>query len=251
MRIAVVLPPLRDFYLSPRRMSAIGCRTLIRLLEEAGHTVVSPAQENAEIREHGDPFLFPLIGKPHSLPLPREAAYLNEWLLPGESGPLSFFTDFRRFGPDWVAAAQMLAREQPQAVFVSSFAYAYAEDAVLFAAALRKLMPEVLITAGGAGPSSWPDYYLHPPAELYSGHPVFDAVFTGEAETGLPLLLEFLTDRLSAGNPFGSRGETVLIRAPALSSPENLPCVFSILRQTKKEAWISTVTSRGCPLGCR
>ena len=263
MRIAVALPPLRDFYLSPRRMSALGCRTVVRLLEEAGgHTVVSPArraeasaQENAEASEHGEPFLFPLMGKPHSLPLPREAAYLNEWLLPGESGPLSFFTAFQRFGPDPAEAAGMIAREQPQAVFVSSFAYAYAEDAVLFAAALRKLMPETLIVAGGAGPSSWPDYYLHPPAELYNqadrGRPVFDAVFTGEAETGLPLLLAFLTDRLSANNSGTNRRTSVLIQAPASSSAESLSCVFAIQRQTKKEAWISTSLSRGCPQGCR
>ena len=243
MRVAVVLPPLRDFYLSPRRMSALGCRTVVRLLEKAGHTLAG----------HGEPFLFPLMGKPHTLPC--EAAHLDEWLLPNETGPLSFFTAFQRFGPDWMEAARMLAREQPQAVFVSSFAYAYAEDAVLFAAALRKRMPDVLIAAGGAGPSSWPDYYLHPPAELYArpaeGRPLFDAVFTGEAETGLHLLLDFFTERLSADGHKANCRESVLIQAPALSSAESLACVFAIHRQTAKEAWISTALSRGCSQGCR
>jgi hypothetical protein len=196
------------------------------------------------------------MGKPHSLPLPPEAAYLAEWLLPGERGPLSFFTSVKRFGPDWTACAQMLAREKPQAGFISSFAYAYAEDAVLLAAALRERLPRVLIIAGGAGPSAWPHYYLDPPPVPGRGKPegpVFDAVFTGEAEAGFALLHEFLQAR-GGHDPGesapGFRRKSVLLTAPAFAAAESLPCVFALQRETAREAWISVSLQRGCPLGC-
>jgi radical SAM superfamily enzyme YgiQ (UPF0313 family) len=244
MRLAVVLPPLRDFYLSPRRLSALGSRTLIRLLEKAGHTVVSPGGKR------GEPFLFPLKGKSHPLPLPPEAAYLEPWIIPGECGPLSFFTSMKRFGPAWTDCARAVAAEKPEAVLISSFAYAYAEDAVLLAAALRGCLPDTPIISGGAGPSAWPDYYLHPPPWAFEGEPpgnrpVFDAVFAGEAETGLPLLLDFLA------RPDQAKAEPLLLRAAGYAPAEDLDCVFAIQRETPAAAWVSLCLSRGCPMACK
>jgi radical SAM superfamily enzyme YgiQ (UPF0313 family) len=239
MRIAVVLPPLRDFYLSPRRVSALGCRTLIRLLEKAGHAIVSSGEKS------GEPFLFPLRGKGRPLSLPPEAAYLEEWIIPEERGPLSFFTGMKRFGPAWDDCARVIAAEKPGAVFISSFAYAYAEDAALLAAALRKHLPDALLVAGGAGPSAWPDYYLAPLAleePSPGGRPLFDAVFAGEAEAGLPLLLDFLA------SPGGDT--TRLLRAPGYAPAEDLDCVAALHRETSAEAWVSLCLSRGCPGGC-
>jgi radical SAM superfamily enzyme YgiQ (UPF0313 family) len=228
MHVAVALPPIRDLYLSPRRVSALGCRTLVNLLEKAGHTAGL--------------FLFPLRGKGHPLPLPTEAAYLEDWIIPDERGPLSFFTGMKHFGPGWRDCAEIIAAENPGAVFISSFAYAYAEDAVLLAAALREVLPDTPVIAGGAGPSAWPEYYLSPP--LTEG-PVFDAVFTGEAEAGFPLLLYFL----ESGAP--SRRQTLLLKASHSAAAESLDCVFSLQRETRNEAWVSVSLSRGCPLGCR
>jgi hypothetical protein len=190
--------------------------------------------------------VFPLKGKGHPVGLPAEAAYLGEWMIPGERGPVSFFTGMRRFGPEWADCARAIAAERPGAVFVSSFAYAYAQDAVLLASALRVFLPDALVVVGGAGPSAWPDYYLAmrafggaPPR----GRPAFDAVFTGEAETGLPFLLDFLA------SPVQTEGGACLLRAPGQAL--DLDCVFAVQRETPAEAWASLCLSRGCPLGCK
>ena len=223
MRIAVACPPIRDFYHSPRRTSALGARTVVRLLRRMGH----------EASLH----LFSLQGGGRTLPLPPEMEYLRPVLVPGEYGPLSFFTRFQRFGPDWPACAEAMAAEEPDAVLISSFAYAYAEDAVLLGRAVRERLPGTFLAAGGAGPSAHPDYYIHPPGP---GGPVFDAVLSGEAETGMDILF-----RLDAG------GGPELLRSPRPARAEELDCIFAVLRESRDEAWVSVSLSRGCPLGCR
>ncbi|MDR1932220.1 MAG: hypothetical protein LBQ57_05260 [Spirochaetales bacterium] len=230
MRVAVVLPPIRDFYLSPRRISALGCRIVAQMLEKAGHSVSL--------------FLFPLLlqGKAHAEELPPEAAYLKEWILPDERGPLSFFTQMKRFGPDWTGCARLAAGENPEAALISSFAYAYAGDAALLARALREQLPQALLVAGGAGPSAWPDYYLE--QKDNEGRPLFDAVFSGEAEAGFALLLEFLKSRR---NP---EQKTLLLKAPA-APRAGISCAFAVQRETQEEAWVSASLCRGCPMGCR
>jgi radical SAM superfamily enzyme YgiQ (UPF0313 family) len=241
VRVAIVLPPLRDLYLSPRRLSALGCRILETLLQNKGHET--------------KPFIFPLSGKGRPLPPGPDETHLENWLLPGESGPLSFFSSMKHFGPSWEAAAETLAAWNPQAVFISSFAYAYAEDAVLLAASLRHRLPQTLLIAGGGGPSAWPPYYLDPPPELLEQHkdsagprtekrPIFDAVFTGEAEAGFPLLHDFLMHAKPA------REKSILLSAPQPPPRENMTAVFSVQRETPTEIWASSSLSRGCPLGC-
>jgi hypothetical protein len=88
--------------------------------------------------------------------------------------------------------------------------------------------------------------------------PVFDAVFSGEAEAGFALLREFLEahgrrqreQETPEESSRGARQESVLISAPAFSEAESLPCVFALQRETPGEAWLSVSLSRGCPLGC-
>jgi radical SAM superfamily enzyme YgiQ (UPF0313 family) len=166
-------------------------------------------------------------------------------MIPGERGPLSFFTGMRRFGPAWTDCARVIAAEKPGAVFISSFAYAYAHDAVLLAGALRERLPDAFVIVGGAGPSAWPDYYLSPPGfedGPPGGRPVFDVVFTGEAEAGLPVLLDFLA------SPVRAEGRAFLLGAR--EQAQELDCVVGVQRETPAEAWASLCLSRGCPLGC-
>lgn len=141
-----MVPPIRDFYLTPHRLSALGARIVADLCRKAGHEVAL--------------FLFPSKERTRSLPLPPEASYLLPYMVPGECGPLSFFTRFQHFGPSFEVCAQRILQFQPDAILISSFAYAYAEEAVALAQALKEKAPEVAIAVGGAGPSSCPEYYL-------------------------------------------------------------------------------------------
>ena len=146
MRIAFVVPPIQDFYLTPHRLSALGARIVTDLCRRAGHEVAL--------------FLFPSKDKSRSLPLPREASYLLPSMVPGEFGPLSFFTRFQHFGPTFEACAQRILEFHPDAILISSFAFTYGEEAVALAQAIKAKVPEVAIAVGGSGPSSCPEYYL-------------------------------------------------------------------------------------------
>ena len=137
MRIAVVQPPVRDFYLTPHRMSGLGAETVLGLSRGAGY--------EAQL------FNFPLTGGSARLPVPAEAEYLKAFLLPAEIGPTSFFTSFKHYGPTFLRCAEAVAAFRPDAVFVSSFAFAYAEEALALGRALRKALPGVPLVVGGGG----------------------------------------------------------------------------------------------------
>ena len=206
-------------------MSALGARTAAEICRAAGFDTRL--------------FIFPTEGKKRPLPLPPEAGHLRPFIVDGEHGPLSFFSRFGRFGPEYRACADAVAEAEPDIVLVSSFAYAYAEDAVLLGRAVRERMPGAVVAAGGAGPSAWPEYYAR---QRTADRPVFDFVLTGEAETNLPLLRERL--------PLAGGAETEILSG-GRTTGRDLDCVFSVTHETAADAWVSVSLSRGCPLGCR
>ncbi len=109
MRKAVIaVPPVRDFYFTPNRASALGARVLLRELKEAGWDSVL--------------MNLPLIEKSRTISLPCELEYLTPFLIPDESGPLSWFTAYHHFGPSFSETAEMIARENPELLLISSFA---------------------------------------------------------------------------------------------------------------------------------
>jgi len=225
MRIAVVQPPVRDFYLTPHRMSALGARTVAFLCEKAGH----------ETRT----FNFPLEGCGAVLSLPREAGHLSPHLVAGERGPTSFFTSFKRFGPDFGDCAEEVAAWEPDAVFVSSFAYAYAEDALDLAAALRARLPGIPLAAGGGGPSAEPKIYLS------SEHGrSFDLAVMGEAEPVLTEILTMLDERDSR------LGSPRIVEARNRGSAYDPSCVFAVTEESGTEARAAVSLTRGCPFAC-
>ncbi len=225
MRIAVVQPPVRDFYLTPHRMSALGARAVAFLCGKAGH--------DAKI------FNFPLEGGRAALPLPLEAGHLAPHLVAGERGPTSFFTSFGRFGPDFGDCAEIIAAWRPDAVFVSSFAYAYAEDALDLAAALRSRLPGVPLAAGGGGPSAEPDTYV---ASRHGRS--FDLVVTGEAE---PVLAEILAMLDGRGGRIGS---PMIIEARGRDPAGEPTCVFAVTEESGTETRAAVSLTRGCPFAC-
>jgi radical SAM superfamily enzyme YgiQ (UPF0313 family) len=199
VRIALIQPPLRDFYLTPHRMSVLGLTLVQSILEEAGHELVL--------------YNFPRSGSASTIGLPESLGYLKQFIIEGERGPLSGFSLFRRFGPDYREAASIVLAGKPDLVLIGLFAWAYGEDAAAMAGALRELSPELSIGAGGAGISVDP--------ERFRSTGLFDMLFTGEAENGL--------DRLA--------GSLRSFLPSAFYDPE------------KKS--ISLSASRGCPMQCR
>jgi len=215
-RIILVQPPLRDFYLTHHRMNALGLKVVRRLLEKAGCTV--------------ECFNFPRSGESAKISLPDSLSHLSPYLIAGERGPLSGFHRFRRFGPEFRAAASAVLKKKPDLVLIGLFAWAYGQDALDMAEALRSLDPGVTVGLGGAGLSVDP--------VRFEGSGLFDLLLAGEGERllpkwiaeGSPLEGSFQVD------PMGSGRSAVEVEPAVAWQPQ--------------ESALSLSLSRGCPKSC-
>lgn len=156
--------------------------------------------------------------------LPAYMRYLKPFLNSDEIGPTAGFSTYSQLGTDHNILAAEIAALHPEIILVSSFAFAYADDAINLSKELRTLLPTVKIIAGGAGVCAYPEYYLQ------MGE--FDAVFTGEAEDILSLF-----DNMSHPIIEGKKNcqpEAIITRIPI----------------KKKQFKLNTILSRGCPKRC-
>ena len=215
-RICIAIPSITDFYFTRHRHTSLGAIILRDMLTEHGYevTLIDFPGEAKKTRQ---------------ATLPENLAYLEPYLLPAERGPLSFFRAYRRLGPNPDRQAVRIDETRPDVVLLSCFAFAYAEDAIHLAQAVRARIAPVPIIAGGAGPSVHPEYFLDDTA--------IDTVVVGSAESALTPLLE----ALHSGRPEMPR----IIRADLDARPP-LRFVSSIRNKT-----LTTVVTRGCPKRCR
>jgi len=223
-KAVVAVPPVVDFYFTPHRASALGARSLTRELERTGWNTVL--------------LNFPLRGKAQTVPLPGELEYLKPFIIPDETGPLSWFTAYHRFGPSFSLSADMISRENPEVLFISSFAWAYAREALQLAETTALLLPELPIIIGGHGPTALPDYFLNAVHPLYPDKPLFSRVIAGEIEGFGELLFP------------GNQKERYLDFRESDLMPEPEPIAGESISRAGRRS-ISITLTRGCPLKCR
>ncbi len=207
MRIVVAAPPIRDFYFTPHRAAFLGARIAYSVVGRMGH--------------EGELLLFPhMVSRAKPIPLPRELEYLKEVMHPGERGPLSFFSSYKRLGPAFERCAHIIGQHRPHILFISCFAFCYALDTIELAREVKRLYPYISIVVGGGGATVFPEYFRE--------CPWIDHVLPGEAEEILPPFFKKHSNNIPSPYP---------IIAPAL--------------QTRKHLYYSTYISRGCPRKCR
>jgi len=217
MKAVVAVPPILDFYFTPTRASALGAAAVAGLLRNRGMETIL--------------MNFPTFsGKPRRLPLPEEMKHIKDFIIQGEQGPLSYFSTYKRFGPAFSRCAEIITSENPEVLFISCFAWAYAQETVSLAIAVKEIKPEIIIAAGGAGVSVNPGHFEKSES--------IDHVFTGEAETALPGFLDTLTGRKGEEQLRGPDTTDFLIRSTG-HSPR------------KKIHYYSAILTRGCPKSCR
>jgi len=210
----IAIPSLSDFYTTPHRLSALGEKIVEKILQKKGW--------DTRVLH------FPVMGK-QTLPLPTALSHLQKYLMPDEFGPTAFFTRYQRFGPSPEESASIILAGNPDAVFLSCFAFAYSDDTLSLARHLKQQNPSVPVYVGGAGVSVLPDYFL--------AEKSVDAVITGEAETSL------------AAFPGGSMGPD-WCAGPDIESPGNIDFSIARTRSSKNGQWLATTLSRGCPRKC-
>jgi hypothetical protein len=234
-RAAVIIPPIRDFYRTAHRMSALGAKIVCRIIGEAGFEVrLIDGSYPADVRQ---------------LPLPKSLMHLSGHCIPNETGKCSFFTGFRHFGRDYPDIIEEIVRFDPHICFVACFAYCYSEPLFDIANLLKERLPRVAVVAGGAGVSVYPDYFLR--------HPSIDFTLSGEAEITLPPFLEFhfgATGRSPADIPYigwkhGS--ERFHSAATACTTGSTLIPIVEKSGEHDNRVFYTASLSRGCPASCR
>ncbi len=235
MIIALVSPPVQDMYFTPGRSSALGMHTIAALLDRTGEEV---SVFNCPRMKPGGT----------SIPPIQKTDYLQKFIIPGERGKLSFFTGYRHFGLSFTECAEKIHNLNPDLVLVSSFAFAYADDALALIEAIRAHGCMAPVGAGGAGPSAFPEYYLKQKGA--------DFAVTGEAEKVIHLVI----NRIKSGSiDFSGIPNTYFIKkgtitaSAAFTYPESgdLEFVWSATGETDDTLYLSTSLSRGCPKRCR
>ncbi len=221
MRIAVAVPSITDFYFSPRRMSGLGAAAVARAVLLHGHTPIYK-DFTAEIR------------KTPAVPLPAELNYLKQILVPEEYGQTSFFSTYKRLGPSPDTCAEQLLATNPDAVLISCFAFAYSDDTIALARAVRKAAPHLPIAVGGGGPSANPCYFLKDAS--------IDFACTGEVESIIDTLLE----RLARYYPPHSE---VISPDPEIASSPIIP-IITVSQSRTGNFRIALAVTRGCPRRC-
>ncbi len=256
MKAAVVVPPIQDFYFTPHRLSALGARSLFPLLEKAGWEF--------------DFFNFPLSKRrPKKIDLPDSLSYLQEFIIPNERGPVSFFSSYSHLGPSFYDCAGQIIKSEPDVILLSCFAFAYSEETLSIAQELRSKKTDTIITVGGGAVCADPMFFIR---QDFENSVLFDFVFYGEAEISLPVFLEFFP-RLTRQKPAYSfeipncfPNRTFFKEYPALKKTEaaidylnrhptvyadSINLSYAISREDDSRITISTALSRGCPNHCR
>ncbi len=235
MRIAVAAHSITDFYFTPHRHASLGTMAVSQAFSSIG----------AEVRE----FHFPLFSRrSRRIALPDSLAYLAPHILVEEYGPTAFFSAYRRLGPAPEECAKLIAAYNPEALLISSFAYAYADDAIALARAVRKLLPDIPVAAGGGGPSAAPGFFL-------AGKDI-DYVVTGEVEQGADALYARLKEHTANSAAIPDRKDDGILTASAVHRKAELEpageLLFPVRILPPRNGVRSVVlsSSRGCPKRC-
>ena len=233
MRVCIAVPSISDFYFSINRMSALGARTVLYITEKAGHDAVLAD--------------FPrLVRRARRIPIHNALSHLKPYLIE-ETGPASFFTTYKRLGPDPAECARTIAKIEPDLLLISCFAYAYAEDTLSLARAVHACIPRLSIAVGGAGATALPERFLRSEAISF--------VLTGEAEVNLG---DFLHEFVKSDPDYDAvrglwskkSGDLIAASPPRETTAEELQWIHAISPELSGGQRLTAALSRGCPKRC-
>lgn len=185
--------------------------------------------------------------KPQRIDIPDDISYLKKQMLAGETGKLSYFTKYQRFGPETKQCARLVADSMPTLCLISCFAFSYAQEAIDLAKDIKELLPGAPIVVGGAGVSAYPFYFIR------DTH--VDFALAGEAEISLRPLCNALLDKElnleSVPNLYCNADRPAQIRASRYTSGDEISPVIAKAQEKRELTCYSVSLTRGCNKSCR
>ncbi len=236
--VLLVQPPIRDFYLTPKRTLPYGLASIAAALIARGFAV--------------DILDALATSKSRPVALPPELSDLGEFYGRPDVSAFALFNRFRHFGSSFEHIGRRARQSGAWLVGISALFTPYANEALATAAAVKESHPTCAVVMGGHHPTALPESVLASPA--------VDYVLRGEGEGSMPLLAEALREGRPLGDipGIGLRGPDggFHLNPPAVvTSPDGFPLpAFELLNQRyyrrNGRGSAVIVASRGCPLGC-
>jgi Radical SAM superfamily len=235
LKAVVAVPPVKDFYFTRHRFSSLGARTVCKVLKANG--VESVFLDFPSLKEHGQ-----------HIDLPDEIAYLRPFLVPRETGRLSYFTKYQLFGPSIQECAEKIYSHHPTLCFLCCFAFSYGNELIDLSRNIKKLDPAIKVVAGGAGVTAYPHHFLKDPS--------IDFALCGEAEVNLGIFLDTVVTGAATFDHVPNvlwKKDGIVLKSQARDSSNSTiiePLVAKVW-ETRRSVHYSTCLSRGCPNKCR
>lgn len=233
-KVALIQPPLEDFYATAIRRQPLGLLYMAGALRQAGHEV--------ELINGHTP-------KQKVIPWPKEFAYLKPYLK--KPGPEAFpFSNYYHFGMSYEALERLISKSSARIFFVSALFTTYFEEVNTVIGFIKKHHPGAILVLGGYQAALHPEYYL--------GRNV-DYVITGEGEIASVLLLGALEGKISLGEVPGlcyiKNGQFIRQKNRQVENLDRLSfpardLLLSRDLKVYKRKMVSMIASRGCPHGC-
>ncbi|NLD98528.1 MAG: radical SAM protein [Fibrobacter sp.] len=233
-QVAVIVPPIEDFYFTPHRFTSIGATIVVEILKKRG----------IKTRYFNFPQMYP---RSTTIPIPREFNYLKKHIIPNETGKCSYFTSYKRFGQSVAECTKVILDSNPQLCFFSCFSFCYSLPALKLAEEIKRSSPSTIIIFGGAGVSAYPEFFLR--------SSYIDYTLSGEAEINLPDFLDFILSgeiQVSKISGFGwkSEGKMQLNSCTTRTADNDIQCSIVATTGSGNSLHLTTTLSRGCPLRC-
>jgi radical SAM superfamily enzyme YgiQ (UPF0313 family) len=234
MRIALIQPPIEDFYSSPQRTYPLG----LTYLAAACRDLPVDIEIIDLITSHGR----------YTLPVPDAFRSVISYF-PYDRAPIAAFHTYYHYGASWKRIADHFKQNFYDICALSSNFYTYSEEVLKTAETIKSVSPASTVVVGGQN--------VGPYHDLFTSSPYIDHCIRGEAELSFRQWISVLlgdgttTDHIPGiWDPGHNKWNPPVIAGTYCLSPDIGTLPVNAYRIAGKPA-IMLSTSRGCPAGCR
>ena len=235
-RILLIQPPIHDFYFTFPRNYPLGLLYLGTVLKKEGFKVkiLNALEEKKKI----------------TLKIPPQFSYLKRYYHPNLS-PFKLFDNFYHFGMEWKKIEEIIKKEKPQIIGISSNFSCYFDTTSFLANLIKKIDKRIIVVVGGHFPTYSPSLVLE--------NENIDFVIRGEGEFSFLEFCRKIDKNIKnieglcykVNNKVHISEKIVLISdLDALPSPDRTLINYKNYKFRKK-IYASLITSRGCSWGCK
>jgi len=234
-KVLLIQPPIHDFYFTFPRNYPLGLLYLGTVLKKEGFKVkiLNALEEKKKI----------------TLKIPPQFSYLKRYYHPNLS-PFKLFDNFYHFGMEWEKIEEIIKKENPQIIGISSNFSCYFDTTSFLANLIKKIDKRIIVVVGGHFPT-------HAPSLVLKDKNI-DFVIRGEAEFSFLKFCKNIDKSLKniEGLCYRTKKGIHLGEVALISNLDELPnpdrsLINCAAYKFKGKVFASLIASRGCIFRCK